>query len=309
MRVFVTGASGHLGSAVVPELVGAGHEVIGLARSQDAAARLAAMGAAAIPGSLEDLDALRDAAAAADGVVHLAFRHDAMMAGDLAGAVTADLHAISAITDVLKGTGKAFIGTTGTGVLAMANLNRTATEDDTLPGGYRVDAENLVIGLADHGVRSAVIRLPPTVHSDLDHQGFIPWIIASARRTGTSIYVGDGANRWPAVNTRDAARLYRMALESAPAGTRLHAVAEEGIPFRQIAEHIGARLGVPAVGVSADDAPNYVGFLAPFVALDGPALSHRTQQLMGWTPREVGLLEDLDNPHYFVQPVAGVSQG
>ena len=302
MRVFVTGASGHLGSAVVPELVGAGHEVIGLARSQDAEARLAAIGAEAIPGSLEDLDVLRSASASADGVIHLAFRHDAMMAGDLASAVTADLQAISAIADVLKGTGKAFIGTTGTGVLAMANLNRTATEHDTLPSGYRVDAENLVIGLADHGVRSAVIRLPPTVHSDLDHYGFIPWIIASARRTGTSIYVGDGANQWPAVHTLDAARLYRLALEGAPAGTRLHAVAEEGIPFRKIAERIANRLGVPAVSVSPEQAPEYVGFLAPFAALDGPASSHRTRELMAWRPGESGLLEDLDGPHYFTQP-------
>jgi nucleoside-diphosphate-sugar epimerase len=301
MRVFVTGASGHLGSAVVPELIGAGHQVIGLARSADAAARLAALGAEAFPGSLEDLSSLQSAAAMADGVIHLAFRHDAMMAGDLATAAAADLQAISAMAEALKGTGKAFIGTTGTGVLAMANLNRTATEEDTLPSGYRVDAENFIIGLAEQGVRSAVIRLPPTVHSDLDHQGFIPQYIAGARRNGTSIYVGDGANRWPAVHTRDAARLYRLALEGVPAGTRLHAVAEEGIPFRQIAERVAARLRVPAVSVSADEAPNYVGFLTPFVLMDGPAVSHRTRELMGWTPTEAGLLEDLAGPHYFAQ--------
>lgn len=299
MRVLVTGASGHLGSAVVPELIAAGHEVVGLARSDESAARLTALGAAAYPGSLEDLASLRDAAAAVDGVIHLAFRHDALQAGDLAGAAASDLQAISAMTGALIGTGKPFVGTAGTAMLAMANLGRIGTEDDVLPGGYRIDAENLVIGLAGRGVRSAVIRLPPTVHSALDHHGFIPGVIASARRMGASVYVGDGSNRWPAVNTLDAARLYRLALEDAPAGTRLHAVAEEGIPFRLIAERIGVRLGVPTISVTSDEAPDYVGFLAPFVAIDSPASSHRTRELMHWSPTEHALLEDLDLPHYF----------
>jgi nucleoside-diphosphate-sugar epimerase len=300
MRVLVTGASGQLGSAVVPELIAAGHEVVGLARSAEAAAQLTALGAEAWPGSLEDLESLRSAAAAADGVIHLAFRHDALQAGDLAGAAASDLEAIKAMSEALIGTGRPFLGTSGTGMLAMANLGRTVTEDDTLPGGYRIDAENLVFGLVERGVRSVVIRLP-IVHGSLDRHGFIPGIIASARRTGEAVYVGEGDNRWPAVHTRDAARLYRLALEGAPAGTRLHAVAEEGIPFRQIAECIGRRLGVPAVGVSADEAPEYVGFLAPFVALDNPASSRRTQETMRWSPTFPGLLEDLESSHYFTQ--------
>lgn len=216
MRVFVTGASGHLGSAVVPELVRSGHHVVGLARSDTSAAALSAAGAQVHRGDLDDPAGLAAAAAAADGVIHLAFKHDAMAAGDYEGAVAADLRVVEALGHALAGTGKPLVGTSGT--LGFAGLGRILTEADTLGTGPRVDAENAVVALAERGIRSSVVRLTPTVHSALDHHGFIPALISVARRSGVAAYVGDGANRWPAVHTLDAARLYRLALESAPAG-------------------------------------------------------------------------------------------
>jgi nucleoside-diphosphate-sugar epimerase len=299
MRVFVTGASGHLGSALVPELLRHGHAVVGLARSDAAATRLDAWGAAVVRGDLDDLEGLAAAARAADGVVHLAFRHDALRAGDLAGAAATDLAALRAIADALVGTGKPLVGTSGTALLAHGALGRAATEDDALPGGYRIDAENLVVGLADKGIRSSIVRLPPITHSTLDHHGFAPSLIAFARGRGVSIYVGDGANRWPACHTLDAARLYRLALEAAPAGTRLHAVRDEGIEFRRIAEAIGHGLDVPARSVDADQAGEYVGFLASFVTLDNPTTAVRTRALLGWEPTHRGLLAELADGHYF----------
>lgn len=299
MRVFVTGASGHVGSAVVPELLAAGHRVVGLARSEAAADRLAAAGAEAHRGDLEDLDGLRAAAAAADGVIHLAFRHDLLQAGDLAGAAGADLTAIRAIADAIAGTGKPFVGTSGTLLLALMRPGSVGTEEDAGDGGFRVDAENFVIGLAERGVRSSVVRLPPTVHSQLDRTGFLPVLIATARDRGFAAYVGDGANRWPAVHSLDAAHLYRLALERAPAGSRLHAVGDEGVPFAVIAETIGRALGVPSRRLGADEAAGYFGFLTPFVQLDGPTSSARTQQLLGWRPERPGLIADLEEGHYF----------
>lgn len=299
MRVFVTGASGHLGSAVVPELLKAGHEVVGLARSDASAAALTALGAEVRRGDLDDLDGLREAAAAADGVIHLAFKHDAMVAGDYASAVAADLAAVRALADPLTGTGKPMVGTSGTLMLPAAGLDRTGTEDDVLPTGPRVDAENLVIGLAERGVRSSVVRLPPVVHSALDKHGFIPILIAGARAAGRSGYLGDGVSRWPAGHTLDAARLYRLALEKAPDGSRLHAVGDEGVPFRSIAETIGRHLGLPTESIPPDQAEAQFGFLAPFVAVDNPASSARTQRLLGWEPVHPGLLADMDLGHYF----------
>lgn len=299
MRVFVTGASGHLGSALVPELVEAGHEVVALARSDASAAALDASGATVRRGDLADLDGLREAASGADGVVHLAFRHDLMQTGDMAAAATSDLAAVEAMADALAGTGKPFVGTSGTMMLVTADLRRTGTEQDALSGGYRIDTENLVVGLADRGVRSSVVRLPPTVHSDLDHHGFVPGLVALARRTGVSGYVGDGANRWPAVHTRDAAHLYRLALEAAPAGTRLHAVADEGVPFRAIAEAIGRGVGVPATSVEPDAAADHFGYLAFAVRPDNPTSSDATRRLLGWTPTHADLLADLEAGHYF----------
>jgi nucleoside-diphosphate-sugar epimerase len=297
MRVFVTGASGHVASALIPELLGAGHEVVGLARSDKSAATVAALGAEVLRGDLDDLDRLQEAASAADGVVHLAFKHDSMLTGNYEDAVTADLRAIEAIAEALAGTGKPFVGTSGT--LMVAGLGRTATENDTLPAGPRVDAENLVIGLADKNVRSSVVRLPPTVHSELDRQGFIPILIMIARNTGTASYVGDGATRWPAGHTLDAGHLYRLALEKAPAGTRLHAVGDEGIPFREIAESIGRHLNLPVTSIEPEAADNHFGFLGRLVTMDNPTSSALTQQLLGWQPMHPGLLEDMDKGHYF----------
>ena len=304
MRVFVTGASGHVGSALIPELLGAGHEVVGLARSDTSAAALAAAGVAVHRGDLDDLDGLRQAAAAVDGVIHLAFKHESMVTGDYAGAADADLKALNAMADALAGTGKPLVSTSGTLLLAQAAAGRTGTETDAAESGPRIDSENAVIAFADRGIRSSVVRLPPTVHSSLDHHGFIPTLIAIARDKGVSGYVGDGSNRWPAGHTLDAAHLYRLALESAPAGSRLHAVGDEGVPFREIAEVIGGRLGVPAVSIPAADAGEHFGFLGALVSIDNPTSSRLTQELLGWKPEHPGLIEDLEEDHYFVEPAA-----
>jgi nucleoside-diphosphate-sugar epimerase len=300
MRVFVTGASGHIGSAVVPELLGAGHQVVGLARSEQSAAALEAAGAEVRRGDLDDLDGLREAAAAADGVIHLAFKHEAMRVGAFDDAVADDLSAIQALGEALVDSGKPFVSTSGTLMLAFAGITgRAGTEEDAVEAGPRVDAENHVIALADRGVRSSIVRLPPIVHSDIDHHGFLPILIGVARETGAAGYVGDGANRWPSVHTRDAAHVYRLALESAPAGTRLHGVAEEGVPFRAIAEAIGAQLGVPTASIAAEDAAERFAFLGRFVGADGPTSSARTRELLGWEPAYPGLISDVEEGHYF----------
>jgi nucleoside-diphosphate-sugar epimerase len=299
MRVFVTGASGHIGSAVVPELLSAGHEVVGLARSDASAAALTAAGAIGRRGDLDDLRGLQQAAAAADGVIHLAFKHDVAFTGDFAGAAAADLRAVEAIGAALEGSRKPFVITSGTLLLARAALGRIGTEVDRLNGGPRVDSENAVIAMADRGVRSSVIRLAPTVHSALDRHGFVPSLIAMARKNGVAAYVGDGSNRWPAVHTFDAARLYRLALEAAPAGSRLHGIADEGVPFRDIADAIGRGLGLPAVSITMEHAAQHLGFLAAFAQLDNPTSSAQTQTLLGWRPMHPGLLSDLAERHYF----------
>jgi nucleoside-diphosphate-sugar epimerase len=302
MRVFVTGASGHIGSAVVPELLQAGHQVVGLARSDSSAAALAAAGAGVWRGDMDDLDGLREAAGAADGVIHLAFKHDLMGAGAFEAAAAADLAAVKALASALDGTGKPFVSTSGTLLLTRTQITgRPGTEADTVPGGPRVDAENFVIGLAADGVRSSVIRLPPIVHSPLDHHGFAHVLIRIARQSGVSGYVGDGANRWPSVHTLDAARAYRLALEGAPAGSRLHAVADEGIGFREIAAAIGRGVGVPSASVPASEAAERFGFLGAFVGLDNPVSSAVTRTMLGWEPAHPGLIEDLAQGHYFQQ--------
>jgi nucleoside-diphosphate-sugar epimerase len=299
MRVFITGASGHIGSALVHELRHAGHEVVGLARSDASAAALTAAGATIRRGDLDGLAGLQEAAASADGVIHLAFKHDVAFTGDFAGAAAADLRAVEAIGAALEGSGKPFVGTSGTLLLARAAIGRIGTEQDRLDGGPRVDSENAVIAMADRGVRSSVIRLAPTVHSSLDHHGFVPTLIAMARKNGVASYVGDGSNRWPAVHTLDAALLYRLALEAAPAGTRLHGVADEGVPFRSIAEAIGRGLGLPAVSITAAEAAQRLGFLAAFAQLDNSTSSAQTRTLVHWQPTHPGLLADLAERHYF----------
>jgi nucleoside-diphosphate-sugar epimerase len=308
MRVFVTGASGHIGSAVVPELLSAGHEVVALARSDAAATALTVAGAVVRRGDLDDLRGLQEAAADADGVIHLAFKHDLSLTGDVAGAAAADLRAVEAIGAALDGSQKPFVSTSGTLLLAGATPGRVGTEQDRLDGGPRVDSENAVIAMAARGVRSSVIRLAPTVHSSLDRHGFVPTLIAMARKDRVAAYVGEGSNRWPAVHTLDAARLYRLALEAAPAGTRLHGAADEGVPFREIAEAIGRGLGLPAVGITAEDAPRHLGFLATFAQLDNPTSSSQTQTLVGWRPAHPGLLADLAQRHYFDQSQSSPSE-
>ncbi|MEV3856446.1 SDR family oxidoreductase [Streptomyces sp. NPDC050095] len=305
MRVFLTGASGWIGSAVVPELIGAGHEVVGLARSDASAAALTAAGAQVLRGTLDDLETLRGAAAASDGVIHLAFKHDLAFTGSFDAAADADRSAIDAIGEALAGTDKPFV--IASGLLGVAP-GRLATEQDgqaggpagAVPGGpaKRHANAHAVTALAERGVRSSVLRLPPTVHGDGD-QGFIPTVISAARTNGVSAYIGDGANRWPAVHRDDAAHLFRLALESAPAGSTLHAVGDEGVPIKAVAEAIGRHLDLPVVSLSPEQAPAHFTWMAGFIGLDGPASGAYTRELLGWQPTRPGLLADLEKGHYF----------
>ena len=296
MRVFVTGASGHIASAVVPELIAAGHDVVGLARSDAAAASVTALGATVQRGDLDDLDGLAKVAADSDGVIHLAFNHQQARAA----AIAADLAAVHALGDALAGTGKPLVGTSGT--LMLAYLDRPGTEEDPgLPGG-RGDAENAVIGFAERGVRSSVVRVPPITHSTLDRHGFARTLIAIAKQTGVAGYPRDGANRWPAGHTLDVALLYRLALEHASAGTRWHAVGDEGIPTREIAQSIGHHLGLPTASIPDDRLEAHFGFLAMVIALDNPTSNLETRRILGWEPTHPGLIEDFDTGDYFPSP-------
>jgi len=292
MRVFVTGASGHIASAVIPELLSAGHAVTGLARSDRSAAVVQSLGAEVRQGDLEDLDGLSTAAREADGVIHLAFNEDEVRSGNMAGAIAADLRAIEAMGASLVGTGKPFIGTNATGAMAMAGFQGLLTENDTLRGGGRVDAENKVIAFAGQGVRASVVRLPQ-VHGR-GRYGFVSGLIDIARATGISGYLGESTNRWPATDTRDAARVYRLALESARSGSRLHAVAEEGITVREIAATIGRRLDIPVAPVATEDAQRHFSYLSAIAGLDNPTSSQITRDTLGWTPTRPGLLADLE---------------
>ena len=300
MRVFVTGASGHIASAVIPELLSNGHQVVGLARSNASAEAVAAMGAEVRRGDLDDLDGLAAAAAEADGVIHLAFKHEAMRTGDLAGAIDSDMAAHQAIGDALVGSDKPFVSTGGTLMLAMAGVTgRDGTEDDQSEGGPRVEAANHTVALSQHGVRTSVIRLAPMVHSDLDHHGFTHALIDFARENGVAAYTGDGSNRWPAANTYDIGVLYRLALEKAPAGSTLHGVGDTGIPRKVIAETIAGKLGIEAKSITDEEAAQYLGFLAAFAGLDNPVSNDKTRKLLGWEPSHPGWVQDMQSGHYF----------
>jgi len=296
MRVFVTGASGHIGMLVVAELQQAGHQVVGLARSDASAARLTAAGAEALRGTLDDLESLREAAAAADGVIHLAFIHDF---SDYTRSAEADRRAIEAIGEVLAGSDRPLIVTSGTGGIRPGTI---MTEDDTPAPGLPRISEATALALVPRGVRASVMRLPPSVHGPTDLHGFVPTLINIARAKGVAAYVGDGANRWPAVHNLDAAHLYLLALEQAPAGTRLHGVGDEGIPFRQIAESIGRHMNLPTASISQDEALAHFVWIGALASLDIPASSALTQQRFGWRPVRAGLIADLDEGHYFNNP-------
>ena len=292
MRVFVTGASGFIGSAVVSELIDAGHQVVGLARSDSSAQAVESAGARAHRGDLENLESLRAGAADADGVIHLAFNHDFT---DYTGAAETDRRAIETLGEVLARSDRPFVVTSG---LAGFALGRTMTEDDAADPDSPRASEQAALAFTSRGVRVAVLRLPPSVHGEGDH-GFVPRLIDIAREKGVSAYPGDGSNRWPAVHRFDAARLFRLALESAPAGARLHAVGDGGVPVREIAGAIGRHLTLPVTGIAPEKAFDHFGWLGGFFSLDVPASSTLTRELLGWQPTQQGLLEDLEQGHYF----------
>lgn len=296
MRVFVTGATGFIGTAIVQELIGAGHHVIGLARTDAAAQALATAGAEVHRGDIEDLDSLRSGAKASDGVIHAGFIHDFARFKEVC---ELDRLAIEAIGEALAGSDRPFIVTSGT---ALVSPGKLATEDALPIGGSashpRVASEEAADAAAALGVRVSVLRLSPSVHGDGDH-GFVPMLIDIARNKGVAAYVGDGQNRWTAIHKLDAARLYRLALEHASAGTRFHGVAEEGIPFKNIAEVIGKHLDLPVVSIPSEKAADHFGWFAGFASLDIPASSKITREKLGWQPVNPELIKDMEQGSYF----------
>jgi len=293
MRVFVTGATGFIGTAIVRELIDAGHQVLGLARSDESAQSLIAAGAAAHRGSLADLESLRSGAAAADGVIHTAFIHDFSNYGP---AAEADRLAIESLGAALAGSDRPLIVTSGT--LLAQRQGPLATEEDVHNPNFPRKSEDAALVLAARGVRASVLRLSPSVHGNGDH-GFVPRLISIAREKGASAFIGDGLNRWPAVHRLDAAHLYRLVLEKGSAGATYHGVADEGVPTREVAEAIGRGLSVPVVSKSREAAADHFGWIARFFGIDGPASSALTRERLGWRPVQPGLIADLSAEHYF----------
>jgi nucleoside-diphosphate-sugar epimerase len=295
MRIFVTGATGFVGSAVVADLIAAGHQVLGLARSDAAATALRAAGAEVHHGDLEDTNSLQQGAAATDGVIHTGFIHDFARFRQVC---EIDGRAIAALGSVLAGTDKLMIVTAGVALLASGRL---ATEQDAGPApsdAYPRMSEQAAAAAAAQGARVSVVRLAPSVHGDGDH-GFVPMLINIARETGVSAYIGEGTNRWAAVPRRDAASLFRLALEKSMAGTNYHGIAEEGIAFREIAEAIGRGLNLPVASIAPDKAADHFGWFTGFAGLDCAASSALTRAQLGWQPTQAGLIHDLDQGRYF----------